>query len=152
MAETMGIITPNTPLAVDAVLIGETVLAALFVVALLMARKHRGREHHLILLGVFLVDELLLKPIMISRALDGTNGSFPWNGTAVLPHLALAIAMTLLGIVTIFIGFKRSVRKGKKMFLPPKGKMHKLIGYAFVASWFASYVVGLWIFSSNWLG
>lgn len=148
----MGIITPNTPLAVDTVLIGETIVAVLLVIAFLIARKHQGRNHHLIMLGAFLLDELILKPIMIIRALDGTSGAFPWNGSAILPHLAIAIVMTVLGIATIFIGFQRSVRKGKKMFLPPKGRIHRLIGYAFIASWFASYLVGLWIFGSIWLG
>ncbi len=147
----MGIITPNTPLAVDTVLIGETVVVALLVIAFFMARKHRGRDHHFTMLGAFLLDELLLKPIMIVRAFDGTSGAFPWNGSAILPHLAIAIVMTVLGIATILIGLRHSVRKGKKMFLPPKGKMHKIIGYAFIASWLASYLVGLWIFGSIWL-
>jgi uncharacterized membrane protein YozB (DUF420 family) len=149
--ETMGIITPGTPLAVDTVLIGEAIVVALLIIAFLMARKHRGRDHHLIMLGAFLLDELLLKPIMIARAFDGTNGTFPWSGTAILPHLALSVVMTVLGMIVILFGFKYSVRKGKNMFLPPKGKLHKIIGYAFIASWLASYLVGLWIFGSIWL-
>jgi uncharacterized membrane protein YozB (DUF420 family) len=148
----MGIITSNTPLAVDAVIIGETVVAVLLVIAFLIARKHQGRNHHLIMLGAFLLDELILKPIMIIRAFDGTSGAFPWNGSAILPHLAIAVVMTMLGIATILLGFRHYVQKGKKMFLPPKGKMHKIIGYAFMVSWLASYLVGLWIFGSIWLG
>ena len=49
-------------------LFGEIVILAALVIAFLMARMHRGREHHYIMLAAFLADLLVFKPLMLSRA------------------------------------------------------------------------------------
>jgi uncharacterized membrane protein YozB (DUF420 family) len=150
-SDKMGIFAPNAPAVVEVILIGETLVAALLIIAVILGSKHRGYHHHYIMLSAFLLDELIFKPLMMIRATDGSNSYFPWDGTAILPHLILSIVMTLLGIIVIFLGYRHYAKKEKKMFMPPKGKIHKLIGAAFVTSWVASYIVGLWIFATTWL-
>ena len=146
----MGLFAPSEPAIVDAIMIGEMIIAILLIVAFAFARKHKGVHHHYIMLSAFLLDELIFKPLMTMRAIDGSNGNFPWEGTAILPHLILSIAMTILGIVTIFLGFKRVVKKDRKMFMPPKGKIHRIVGRTFILTWIASYMIGLWVFVVTW--
>ena len=146
----MGILGANIPPLVYVLMIGETVLACVFAATLLWARKHHGRRHHCVTLAAFLVDVLLFKPLMISRAADGSNAYFPWPGSNILIHLTAAGAVTVLGIIVIVIGLRKVIRKEKKMLMPPKGKRHKTLGYVFLAAWYLTYAIGVVIFLVNW--
>ncbi len=146
----MGLLGPNIPPIVDFLAIGETALAAILVASFLLARMHKGRIHHYVMIGAFSVDLLLFKPVMFYRAMDGSNGFFPWNGTHVLIHFIAAMTVAALGLAAIYLGFRRVIRREKKMFLPPKGKKHRLVGYAFLVAWFLSYIIGILIYLNNW--
>lgn len=137
----------NTTTTAAVVLIGETVLAAFLIIGIFLAAKHKGTHHHWILLTVYLSDFLVLKPLMILKIYDGTYGSYPWPFPAgLLPHIVMAVISAASGAAAIALAFKYRVKKGNKMFMPPKGKVHKLVGAIFVASWFVVYFVGLSIF------
>lgn len=126
-------------------LFGEIVILAALVIAFLMARIHRGREHHYIMLAAFLADLLVFKPLMLSRA-SSAWGSYPWEGTRIAPHLLISILTATLGAAAVYMGFRYRVKKERKMFLPPKGKLHRMVGVLFLVLWSATFAVGLVIF------
>lgn len=132
-------------------LVGESVVAALFVAAVLFAARHKGTYHHYLILSGFLVDELVMKPLMYQRLALGVLGSFPYTGTVGLWHVSLSVAATVLGIATIYLGFRNRVKKGGKMFLPPKGRVHRYVGALYLASWAATLLLGLRIFATFYL-
>jgi len=138
----------STTTTAAVVLIGETVLAAILIIGIFLAAKHKGTYHHWILLTVYLSDFLVLKPLMILKIYDGTYGSYPWPVPAgMLPHIVMAMISAASGAAAIALAFRYRVKKGNKMFMPPKGKIHKLVGAAFVISWLFAYAVGLGIFN-----
>lgn len=141
---------PNIPAVVDFLMIGETALAVVFAASFVLSRRHLGRYHHFATIGAFLADMVLFKPLMLLRAADGSNGFLPWGGTNVMPHLIAAVIVAALGVVAIYIGLRKVIRKEKKMFMPPKGKRHRLIGYAFLVAWYATYAIGIIIYLANW--
>ena len=141
----------QVPSAVALMLMGETVLLAIFLGAWVLAKLHKGRDHHYVMLGAFAFDVLVFKPLMISRAFR-VFGPFPWSGTSISLHLYLDLVVAVLGVASIYLGFKYRVKKGAKMFLPPKGRMHKWTGYLFVALWVATFVLGVKIFAWAHLG
>jgi len=126
-------------------LFGEIVILAALVIAFLMARMHRGREHHYIMLAAFLADLLVFKPLMLSRA-SAVGGSYPWEGTRIVPHLLISLLTAVLGVATVYLGFRYRVKKERKMFLPPKGKLHRIVGALFLVLWSATFAIGLVIF------
>ena len=135
-------------------LVGSVAVAIALTIAVTLARMHRGRYHHYIILGSFLFDELVVKAMMVSRLRVGMFGEFPYVdiGWMAPTHIALAGVTTALGLATIVVGFKFRTRKGDKMLMPPKGKKwHKPIGLLYVAFWFLSFFVGLYVFSSFYL-
>ena len=137
----------STTTSAAVVLIGETVLAAILLVGIFLAAKHRGANHHWILLTVYLSDFIVLKPLMILKIYDGTYGSYPWPAPAGLfPHIIMAVISAASGAAAIALAFKYRVNKGNKMFMPPKGKIHKLVGAVFIVAWFAVYFMGLVVF------
>lgn len=137
----------STTTTASVVLLGETVLAAILLIGIFLAAKHRGMNHHWILLTVYLSDFIVLKPLMILKIYDGTYGSYPWPAPAgMLPHIIMAVISAASGAAAIALAFKYRVKKGNKMFMPPEGKIHKLVGLVFVVSWFAVYAIGLGIF------
>jgi uncharacterized membrane protein YozB (DUF420 family) len=140
----------NPPLVVMVMLIGETVLAGILVISLFLAAKHRGLPHHYLMISVFLIDMVVFKPLMISKAIDGSNGSFPWDGTNILGHLLISIGVAALGAISILVGFRSAIRKGSRMFLPPAGLIHRILGSAFLVAWTATYLTGLVLYASNW--
>lgn len=142
----MGLFGPSIPAISEIMLIGETAVAAVLIISWVLARKHKGSLHHCLMLGAFLADLLIFKPLMIVRAADGSVGYFPWDGSSILIHLAISALVAVIGIYAIIIGLKNVVRKEKKMFLPPKGKMHRVVGGIFMVAWFATYAIGLWLF------
>ena len=139
------------PSQVAIVMIGEMIIAGLFVTAVLMAALHKGWYHHCLVLGGFLLDELVMKPLMYQRLSLGVFGSFPYSGTTAIPHLTLAVITTVLGVLAIYLAFKYRSKKDHKMFLPPKGKTHKYMGAAYLMAWLATLIVGLRIFTSFYL-
>lgn len=139
------------PSQVAILMVGEIVIAGLFLSAVLMAALHRGWYHHYIVLSGFLLDELAMKPLMYSRLSLGVFGSFPYPGPSAIPHLVLAVITTVLGVLAIYLAFKHRSKKDHKMFLPPKGKIHKYMGTAYMLAWLATLIVGLRIFASFYL-
>lgn len=127
-------------------IIGEIVVGILLVLAFVMAARHKGRYHHYMILSAFLADELVFKPLMYQRLTLGVFGSFPYSGTVGLPHIMLAISATVLGAATVVLGFRFRIKKGKKMFMPPKGRIHKIVGALYLVSWFATLLFGVLIF------
>lgn len=146
----MGIFGENVPWIVDLNLLGESMLAILLISALVLAALHKGHLHHYIMLTVFAVDLLVFKPIMIMLATDGSNGLYPWEGSSILPHLIVSATVAALGFLTIYLGFKKVLRKGGRMYMPKQGRIHRIIGATFIILWLATYVVGLMIFYNAW--
>jgi hypothetical protein len=132
-------------------IVGEIVVGAVLILALVMAARHKGWYHHYMILSAFLADELVMKPLMYQRLALGVFGSFPYPGTIGLPHVLLAVSATVLGAVTVILGFRFRVKKKKKMFMPPKGRVHKIFGALYLASWFATMLYGIRIFASFYL-
>ncbi len=132
-------------------LFGELAVLVVLLAAFVYARIHKGAVHHYMMLVAFLADLLILKPLMFSRA-SSTWGAFPWDGTRIAPHFLVSLSVVVLGVITVILGFKFRVKKGSRMFLPPKGRMHKIIGWAFLGLWAATFVIGLVIFKENYLG
>lgn len=132
-------------------LFGELAVLVVLLAAFVYARIHKGAAHHYLMLVAFLADLLILKPLMFSRA-STAYGSFPWDGTRIAPHFLVSLSVVVLGVITVVLGFKFRVKKGPKMFLPPKGRMHKIIGWAFLGLWAATFVIGLVIFKENYIG
>jgi len=130
------------------VIVGETLLAVLFPVAIVFAARHKGLMHHYVMLTAFLVDALLLKMIMVARLMDGAWGEFPWTYfDTMLPHVLAATASDVLGVLTIYLGFRHRVRNAKGMFLPARGMMHRVSGAMFIISWYTSLILGMSVFS-----
>lgn len=148
----MAIFGAGIPLISELTLIGETAIAALLILSFILARKHKGLFHHYLMLVAFLADVLIFKIIMITRAFNGELGSFPWGEIVILPHLIISVAVSAVGAVAIINGFKFVLRKNKKMFMPPKGKMHKLLGRIFLISWFVAYLFGIIVFGRLYFG
>ncbi len=126
-------------------LFGELAILVMLLLSFVLARRHKGSTHHYLTLAAFLADIIVFKPLMLSRA-SSAWGSFPWEGTRILPHLAISLSAAVLGAFAIFLGFKHRVRKGSRMFLPPKGKLHKRIGLLFIVVYAIALAVGLVIF------
>ena len=114
--------------------------------AFVMPARHKGWYHHYMILSAFLADELVFKPLMYQRLTLGVFGSFPYSGTIGLPHVLLAISATLLGAATVVLGFRFRIKKEKKMFMPPKGRVHRIFGALYLVSWFATMLYGVRIF------
>ena len=131
-------------------LIGEIAVFAVFVCAWVLARLHKGRYHHYVMLAAFLTDELVFKPLMTLRALE-VYGPYPWPGTNIAPHLWLDIGVTALGVATVVAAFRFRVKKKGNMFMPPKGRIHRLLGYLFISLWAATLVLGIRIFAGFYL-
>lgn len=142
--EMLGVLMP-TEIAVSVVL--EIDLAAVFAAALPLAVVHRGFYHHWLMLSGFLADELVAKPIMVMRFMDGVLGDYPYSATSGLGHIILSVIATVSGVVTIALGLKFRTKKKRKMFLPPKGKrLHMVSGVMFFVSWFLTFALGMRIF------
>ena len=144
MIDLLGVKVPSV---VALALIGEIVVLAALVTAVLMAHAHRGRDHHYLILVAFLFDLLVLKPIMLSRIAGNIYGAYPWDGTLILPHVFMEPISTVSGAVTIFLGFKHRTKKDGKMFMPPKGRMHRIVGLVFIVSWTLTFILGMMIFN-----
>jgi len=126
-------------------LLGELAVLVTLIVAIILARLHKGSIHHYLVLIAFLSDSLLFKPLMLSRA-SSAWGSWPWDGTRIAPHLLVSIVAAVLGVLAVVLGFRYRVKKGSKMFLPPKGKLHRTIGWLFLVLWLLTFTVGIVIF------
>jgi uncharacterized membrane protein YozB (DUF420 family) len=126
-------------------LLGELSVLIVLVAAFIMARLHKGSTHHYLMLSAFLADILVFKPLMFSRA-STVYGSFPWDGTRLAPHFLIAASVAIIGACTVVLGFKYRVKKGSKMFMPPKGKLHRIVGALFLILWSATFAIGLVIF------
>jgi len=131
-------------------LLGEAGVLAALVLAYFLGRYHKGRAHHYLMLVAFLADVLVFKPLMYTRA-GIAWGSFPWEGTRIAPHLFLSAAAAVIGLVVVVLGFKFRIKKGTKMFMPPKRKLHKILGLLFIAVWSVAFVSGLLIFIETYL-
>lgn len=144
---TIDLLGMSVPSRAALMLFLELALGLLFLAAFVLAARHRGLYHHWLMLGAFLGDELIAKPLMLQRLNLGVLGHFPYDGTFGLPHLALSIAGTVLGVVTIVWGFKFKVRKEEKMFMPPARKrVHMFVGLSYLGAWALSLLFGLMIF------
>ncbi len=146
----MGIFGANVPLLVDLNLLGESILAFLLLVALFMAAVHKGHIHHYLMPVVFTLDLLVFKPIMFSLAFDGSNGLFPWEGSSILLHLIISSIVAALGLLAIYLGFRKVVKNAGKMFMPKQGRVHRIVGAIFILLWLITYVIGLFIFLRTW--
>src|SRR4030042_5351250 len=127
-------------------LVLEIAVAVLLALALFMAATHRGPSHHWIMLAAFLVDDLIAKPIMVQRLTLGVFGDFPYSSTSGLVHISLSIITTVSGIIAIYLGFRYRVKKDGKMFMPPRGRIHKIFGAVFYASWYLAFLLGMRVF------
>lgn len=141
--ELFGVLMPGE---VGISLVLEFAVAVLLALALFMAATHKGTYHHWIMLSAFLVDELIAKPIMVQRFTLGVFGDFPYSGTTGLAHISLSIITTVSGIMTIYLGFRYRIKKDGRMFMPPKGRVHKIVGAVFFASWYLAFLLGVGIF------
>jgi uncharacterized membrane protein YozB (DUF420 family) len=130
------------------VLVGETVVGIVIATAIVMAHIHKGRNHHWMILGAFLGDLLVVKPLMIYRVSQNAFGSFPYTHTSGLPHIGLAVITAALGAVNIWLGFRYRIRSGKtkNFYLNAKGRKHRRVGALFVTLWTATMIYGMWIF------
>jgi uncharacterized membrane protein YozB (DUF420 family) len=126
-------------------MIGEISILVALVVAFLLARLHKGRAHHYLMLAVFGADLLVFKPLMYMRA-SSAWGSFPWEGTRIAIHLALSVVAAILGVVVVVLGFRYRIKRDSKMLMPPKGRMHRILGRLFIASWGLAYLMGVVIY------
>ena len=133
------------------ILVGEIVILAVFVGAWILARLHRGRHHHYVMWAAFLVDMLVFKPLMISRAFE-VYGPYPWPGTGIPIHFWLDAGVVVVGVASFVTAYKYRVKKNGKMFLPRKGRIHKLLGYLFIILWAATLAEGIRIFAVFYLG
>jgi uncharacterized membrane protein YozB (DUF420 family) len=70
----------------------------------------------------------------------------PWEGTKIVPHLLISLLAAVLGVATVYLGFRYRVKKERKMFLPPKGKLHRIVGALFLVLWSATFAIGLVMF------
>lgn len=125
---------------------GEVVLGVLLAVALVMAFKHMGKNHHWLMLGIFGTDLVLFKTIMYLQAFDGRFGPFPFNANLVLPHMLISWLWILAGAFAIATGFRFVTRRKGKMFMPPKGRSHIVFGWAALSMWYLSLLAGLGVF------
>ena len=133
-------------------MVGSIVIGCLLILAIVLGLRHKGVYHHYILLVAYLSDELILKVIMYSRLKLGVFGDFPYGGTMAPMHIFLAAVVTVLGLAAIVLGFRYRVKKGRGMFMPPKGmKWHKPIGVLYVLVWFIAFFDGILIFSRVYL-
>ena len=148
MVDLLGV---QMPVESAVLLIGEIVVAALFIVAVLFAARHKGTHHHYLILSGFLLDELVMKPLMYQRLSSGVLGSYPYDGTAGLAHIVLSAVVTALGLVTIYLGFRHRVEKDRRMFMPPKGRIHKFAGASYLAAWAITMLLGIRIFATFYL-
>jgi len=131
--------------------LGEMALIAAFATAWVLARRHKGKYHHFVMLSSFAIDLLVFKPLMITRALN-VYGHYPWHGTNIAVHFWLDVVVAVLGVSTIIMAFRHRIKKNGKMFMPPKGKIHRLLGYAFLAFWAITFIVGVRLFVWAHLG
>ena len=129
------------PVAAVFFLFGQGLLLSALVVAYILARKHKGREHHYLMISIFLVDQLVFKPLMISRALS-IWGPYPWSGTQLVYHMYLDIAVAILGVANIYLGFRYRIKKDRRMYMPAKGKIHRYVGVFFIIAWIVTYASG----------
>lgn len=127
-------------------LLGEIGILVALVVAFFLGRTHKGTAHHYLMFSAFLADLLVFKPLMLSRA-SSAWGPYPWDGTRIAPHLFLSVVAALLGALVVVLGFRHRVKKGPSMFLPPKGRLHKVVGWVFLAVWLLAFVLGIVIFA-----
>lgn len=142
--ELFGVYVSGTALVV---MVGEALVAALLLVAVLFAKRHRGKNHHWTMLSAFLLDLAVMKPIMYAQAFSGAFGEFPYEGTQILPHMLLSWVTVIAGLAAIALGFKYRLKREDNMYLPPKGQVHRVAGGIFIVAWFAAYLSGLYIFS-----
>jgi len=126
-------------------LFGEAAVLAALLVGYVLARRHMGKRHHSLMLGAFVVDEAVFKPLMTFRALD-VWGGFPWPGTAVVAHLVANSAAVTLAVAAIALGFRHRIERDGRMLMPPQGRLHRWLGRAFLAAWTVTFVIGVSIF------
>jgi uncharacterized membrane protein YozB (DUF420 family) len=136
----------DLPVVVVLMLFGETALLAAYISAWVAARTHRGRKHHYIMLSAFALDLLVFKPLMLARA-SSIYGSYPWPGSNIVYHFYLDIAVVVLGILNIYFGFRFRVKKDGKMFMPPRGRVHRITGSAFLVVWVITFLLGIELFA-----
>ena len=124
---------------------GEILLAILLPVAIVLAARHRGTNHHWLMLGIFLADVVVFKTIMYVRAFSGAFGLFPFDNL-IFVHMIVSWIWVIAGIATIYFAFKyRTVRKGR-MFMLPKGQIHRLTGFIAAGSWYLAFLIGISVF------
>ncbi len=147
------ILGARTTLLALAVVIGEAIIGLTIAIAVIMAHTHKGRNHHWLILGAFLGDLLVVKPLMIYRVSQGFFGDFPYPHTPGLQHISLAVGTASLGAVNVWLGYRYRVRsnKSKNYYLGPKGRRHRWVGYAFVVLWSATLIYGLWVFYTSYV-
>ncbi len=97
------------------------------------------------MISAFVIDLLMFKPLMLSRAIS-VYGPFPWPGTNILYHFLLDVGVVTLGALNMYLGFRFGARKDGKMFMPPKGRSHRAVGWAFLVAWIAAFVLGVQLF------
>ena len=94
------------------------------------------------MISVFVVDQLVFKPFMISRALS-IWGPYPWSGTQIVYHMYLDVAVAILGVANIYLGFRYRIKRDRRMYMPAKGKIHRYIGALFIIAWILTYALGV---------
>ena len=125
---------------------GEIVIALALIGASVLAARHRGTNHHWLMLPIFGVDLVVFKTIMYVRAFSGAFGSFPWTGTAIFPHMVLSWLWVIAGALAIGLAFRFRVVRSGRMFMPPKGRIHRVAGGTAITFWYISFIVGLLVF------
>ena len=104
------------------------------------------------MLAAFLMDVLVFKSLMSMRAFGDVWGGYPWSGTSILRHMVLDTITLVVGIATIYLGFKYRVKRENKMFMPPaRKKIHRVVGTSFIILWLVTLVVGISIFVESYL-
>jgi len=142
----------DVPAIVAVMLFGEIAVFCVYLVAVLFAAVHRGKPHHYMMLAAFLTDILVFKPLMSMRAFGDVWGGYPWSGTSILRHMVLDTITLVVGIATIYLGFKYRVKRENKMFMPPaRKKIHRVVGTSFIILWLVTLVVGISIFVESYL-
>ncbi len=140
----------------DVSLILETIIVILILVGYFYGRKHRGWNHHYLMLVTFIVDIGFLIVYMARRVLEPTV-LFPEHNIfyfavylpIVIVHSIISSVALVIGAILVVKGIKRGIKnKEKKKYSLPKDyrPKHKKLGVWGVWSYLLSGITGIMVY------